>query len=77
MKSIGSLAPVVAGNVDAIILTGGLAYSELFMSMIIKSVEFLAQVIVKPGQNELESLVLGGLRVLRGEEKAHIFKEYN
>lgn len=73
-KSIGSLAPVVGGKVDAIILTGGLAYSEFLMSMIIKNVEFLADVFVIPGENELEALALGGLRVLRGEEEAHILK---
>lgn len=76
-KNIGSLAPVVEGNIDAIILTGGLAYSKMLMPMIIKKVEFLAKIIVVPGENELESLAMGGLRVLRGEEKVNIFLEDN
>lgn len=74
-KNIGSLAPVVDGKVDAVILTGGLAYSKLLMSMITKKIEYLSKVIIIPGENELESLAMGGLRVLRNEEKARIFKE--
>lgn len=74
-KNIGALAPVVDGKVDALIITGGLAFSELLMSMIIKKVEFIAQVIVIPGENELESLAHGALRVLRGEEEVHVYRD--
>ncbi|MBP2652812.1 MAG: butyrate kinase [Firmicutes bacterium] len=70
-KSIGELATVVQGKVEGIILTGGLAYSELLTNWIKKNVEFIAPVTIYPGENELESLALGGLRVLRGEEEAH------
>ncbi|MGD9566765.1 MAG: butyrate kinase [Sedimentibacter sp.] len=72
-KNIGALAPVVDGKVDAVIITGGLAQSKVLMSMIVKKIEFISQVIVIPGENELESLSLGALRVLRGEEEAHKF----
>ena len=72
-KGIGELAPVVDGKVDAIIITGGMAYSEMLMNWIRKRVEFIAPVIIVPGENELESLAMGGLRVLKGEETAHSF----
>jgi len=73
-KSIGELATVVEGKVDAIILTGGIAYSEMMTSWIKKRVEFIAPVEIMPGENEMESLAYGILRVLRGEEKAREYK---
>lgn len=76
-KSIASLGPVVDGQVDAIIITGGLAHSEMLMYMITKRIKYLGEIVIYPGENELESLALGGLRVLRGEEEAHIFRENN
>jgi butyrate kinase len=72
-KSIGELATVVNGKVDHIILTGGIAYSKMITNWITDRVSFIAPVIVSAGENELESLALGTLRVLKGEEEA---KEY-
>lgn len=72
-KGIGELATVVEGNVDAIVITGGIAYSHDITEWIKKRVEFIAPVEIMAGENEMESLCLGILRVLRGEEKA---KEY-
>ena len=72
-RHLAKEAPVVGGKVDAILLTGGIAYSEMFTNMIKERVEFIAPVIVYAGENEMQSLALGGLRVLRGEEKAHEF----
>lgn len=69
-KEIGAMAAVLAGDVDRIILTGGLAYSQFITSEIIRRVSFIAQVIVSPGEEEMLALALGALRVLRGEEKA-------
>jgi butyrate kinase len=69
-KGIGELATVVAGRVDRIILTGGLAHSELLTGWIRDRVAFIAPVKVLPGENELEALAQGALRVLRGEETA-------
>lgn len=74
-KSIGQLATVVEGQVDGIILTGGMAYSKLLTSWIEKRVKFISQVIIVPGENELEALAMGGLRVLRGEEEVHRFNQ--
>ena len=73
-KDIGEIATVVNGDAEAIIITGGIAYSNMFTQMIREHVEFIAPVIVYPGENEMESLALGGLRVMRGEESAKVFK---
>ncbi len=72
-KEIGSMSVVLEGEVDGIILTGGIAYNTMFTSWIKERVEFIAKVIVYPGEDELIALAEGGLRVLRGEEQA---KEY-
>lgn len=73
-KGIGELATVVHGNVDRIIITGGIAYSKMMTEWIKKRVEFIAPVEIVPGENELESLAFGTLRVLKGEEVA---REYD
>ncbi len=70
-KGIGELATVVKGKVDRIVLTGGLARSPLTTDFVTEHVEFIAPVEVLPGENELESLSHGILRVLRGEEDAY------
>lgn len=67
-KGIGELAPTIDGKIDGIILTGGVAYSEKLTGMIRSRVEFIAPVIIMPGENELESLAFGALRILKGEE---------
>lgn len=70
-KSIGELATVVRGKVDRIIITGGIAHSRLLTSWVKERVKFIAPVEIVPGENELESLALGALRVLKGEERAY------
>ncbi|MBP2651281.1 MAG: buk2 2 [Firmicutes bacterium] len=72
-KSIGELATVVSGDVDVIILTGAIAYSKLFTGWITQRVKYIAPIEIVPGENELEALAFGALRVLTGEEKAHDF----
>jgi butyrate kinase len=72
-KGIGELATTVFGKVDAIALTGALAYNEYITSNIAKRIEFIADVEIYPGENELESLAFGALRVLNGEETANIY----
>ncbi|WP_130807778.1 butyrate kinase [Senegalia massiliensis] len=69
-KEIGACAAVLKGQVDGIILTGGIAYDDNFISWIKESVEFISKVFVYPGEDEMIALAQGGLRVLRGEEKA-------
>ena len=72
-KFIAKVAPNVCGKVDAILLTGGIAYSKYFTDYVRKHVEFIAPVVVYAGEDEMRSLALGGLRVLRGQEVAKTF----
>lgn len=72
-KEIGSAYAVLKGKVDAIILTGGLAYGKVYVGWIKEYVSSIADVVVYPGEDEMSALALGGLRVLKGEETA---KEY-
>lgn len=72
-KEIGACSAVLRGKVDAVILTGGVAYDEKFTGWIEEMVGFIAKVIIYPGEDELEALAEGGLRVLRGEEEAKIY----
>ncbi|MCD8098586.1 MAG: butyrate kinase [Lachnospiraceae bacterium] len=67
-KEIGGITAAMKGEVDAIVLTAGLAYWDYFVECIKERVSFIAPVVVYPGENELESLALGALRVLRGQE---------
>jgi len=73
-KEIGAMATVLAGEVNNIVLTGGLAHSEFITGEIIRRVSFISPVIVVPGEEEMEALALGALRVLYGEEKALTYK---
>ena len=73
-KEIGALATVFMGHVDAIVITGGIAYDKAFIEWIKNRVSFIADVLVYPGEKEMEALALGALRVLRGNEKP---KDYN
>lgn len=72
-KEIGSCAVVLEGQVDAIVLTGGLAYDNKIIQWIEKRIAFISKVMVMPGEEEMKALAEGGLRVLRGEEEE---KEY-
>lgn len=73
-KEIGSCAAVLEGKVDAILLTGGLAYDKKLVDWIKERVEFISEVRVYPGEDEMIALAEGGLRVLRGEEKEKEYK---
>jgi len=66
-KEIGAMAAVLEGKVDAIILTGGLAYQESHVERIKKMVEFIANVAVFPGEDEIKSLAFNGLLALDGK----------
>ncbi|MBH0229807.1 butyrate kinase [Halobacillus yeomjeoni] len=67
-KEIGSMSAVLEGKVDAIALTGGLAYGKGFVEEISKRIHWIADVLVYPGENELEALNEGTLRILNNEE---------
>lgn len=70
-KAVGGAAVVLKGNVDAILLTGGMAYSEYVVSHLTEQVSFLAKVKVYPGEDEMEALATNGLRALSGELPIH------
>ena len=67
-KEIGAMAAVLGSKPDAIVITGGMAYSRMFVEWVSERVSFLGRVIVYPGEDEMRALALGTLRVLRGEE---------
>lgn len=72
-EEIGSRATNLRGEVDAVVLTGGLAHSRMLTDWISERVSFIGPVVIYPGENELKALALGGLRVLRGEETARSY----
>jgi butyrate kinase len=72
-KEIGSCSTVLSGRVDAIVLTGVLAYGTGFVKRISDRINWIADVIVHPGEDELQALAEGALRVLRGEEEVKIY----
>jgi butyrate kinase len=76
-KSIGKLSVVARGKLDAIILTGGIAKSKMLTDWISQRVEFIAPVVIIPGENEMLAMALGALRVFSGEEQAQEFERSN
>jgi butyrate kinase len=72
-KEIGSMATVLKGKVDAIVVTGGVAHSELLLTWIQERVAWIAPVLVYPGEDEMLALAQGALRVLREEESARVY----
>lgn len=73
-KDICRLAAVTSGDVDLVVLTGAVAYSDMITQWIKQRVQFLAEVLVLPGERELRALALGILRVLRGEEESRDYE---
>lgn len=72
-KEIGAMAAVLDGNLDGIILTGGIAHSDMIVGWILEKVSFLGEVYIVPGEAEMEALAAGALRVLRRQEEAQIY----
>jgi butyrate kinase len=72
-KEIGALSTVLKGEVDGILLTGGIAYSEMVTGNIAERVKHLGHVKIYPGEGEMEALALNGFMVLTGEVEV---KEY-
>jgi butyrate kinase len=73
-KEIGAMAAVLAGKVDAIVLTGGIAYSNLLCEKISRRVRFIAPVRVYAGEDEMLALAEGAERILNNEEQAKIYE---
>ena len=72
-KDMGSMACVLEGKVDQIVVTGGIAYDEAVVDGLKKQAGWIAPMTVYPGEDELLALVQGGLRVLNGEEAAMVY----
>lgn len=66
-KEIGAMAAVLQGDVDAILLTGGMAYQDSNISYIRSMVSFIADVVIYPGEDEMKALAFNGLLALNGE----------
>lgn len=73
-KEIASYAASLKGQVDRIILTGGIAHSKYVAKVVEERCGFLAPLVIKAGEAEMEAMALGALRVLNGEEKAMEYK---
>ena len=73
-KQIGSMSPVLNGDVDGILITGGIAHSKLFVNLIIQRVFKIAPVYVYPGEDEMRALSMNGLMALRGELELKIYQ---
>ena len=72
-KYIASLAATACGKVDAIILTGGVCYSDLIAGQISERVSFIAPIVVYPGEDELESLAENGYGILSGQFEIKVY----
>jgi len=66
-KEIGAMSTVLFGQVDAILLTGGIAYGKPFIDSVIKRIAHIAPVQVYPGEDEMKALAMNGLMVINNE----------
>ena len=69
-KWIAGMGAIFCGQVDAILLTGGMARSEYITSRLCERISYLAPVHLYPGEDEMEALALNALAVLRGKREA-------
>lgn len=74
-KEVAGMASVLKGRVDAVIYTGSMAHSDYLVGLIDERVSFIADKMVLPGENELESLASGALEVLSGREDAREYPD--
>jgi butyrate kinase len=73
-KEIGAMSTVLEGKIDAILLTGGIAYNKTFVNYIKKKVGHIAPVGVYPGEDEMKALAKNGLMVLEGEVELKVYE---
>jgi butyrate kinase len=69
-KEVGAMSTVLKGKIDAIFLTGGIAYSKPFVELLKERIEFIAPVHVYPGEDEMGALALNALMLIKGEAKS-------
>ncbi len=73
-KEIGAMSAVLKGEVDAIILTGGIAHNPLLVSYVRDMVAYIAPVVIYPGEDEMKALAMNVLMVLTGKMKAKVYR---
>jgi len=73
-KNVAAEAAVLCGNVDAILLTGGMAHSDYIVGELRRRIGFLAPVYIFPGEDEMGALALNALAVLQGKRRAKIYE---
>ena len=77
-KTISSIifteGAVLCGQVDAVLLTGGMAHNDYIVSELRRRIAYLAPVYVFPGENEMEALALNALAVLQGKREAKVYE---
>lgn len=74
-KHIAALTPIFRGKVDAILITGGIAYSDYVISRLKEQIDFIAPVHIYPGEDELQALALNALGALTGEQEVQIYTQ--
>ncbi len=73
-KEIGAMSAVLKGNVDAIILTGGVAHNTWIVDYIKTMVAHVAKVVVYPGEDEMKTLAMNALKVMRGDLECKVYQ---
>ena len=74
-KFIGSMAVVLKGKVDGILITGGIAYDKWFVGKLREYSEWIGPFFIYPGENEMEALAMNGLRIIHGEVEVKEYKQ--
>jgi butyrate kinase len=74
IKEAGAMAAALAGEIDALVITGGIANNEWMIDRLSRNLEYLAEIIVFPGEEELEALMRGVLRVMDSVEEVKIYR---
>jgi butyrate kinase len=73
-KEIGAMSTVLKGEVDAILLTGGIAYGKPFVETVSERVKHIAPIFVYPGEDEMRALAMNGLMVHNGEVEPRVYQ---
>ena len=73
-REIGACCATLCGEVDAIVMTGGMAYSDYVVGLVRERVQKMAPILLYPGEFENEALALGAYRVLSGQEKPAVYE---
>jgi butyrate kinase len=72
-KTIGEMAAVLEGDVDTILLTGGIAHNNDLVELVTSMVSWIAPVMIYPGEDEMRALAMSGLRVLQGKVEPLVY----